>query len=715
MRTHTLFVVCLCLVAVCHFWPHTVLAQLQYPPTTKGNTVDNYHGTQVADPYRWLEDDRSAETAAWVTAQNKVTFGYLEQIPYRKPLAQRLEQLQNFNKFTAPFKKGGMYYSYGNSGLQNQFVLYRSNGFGNESAAQQGEVFLDPNTLSADGTTALSSITFSKDNRYCAYALSKAGSDWLTFQVMDVKTKQLTNDMLQWIKFNDAAWFKDGFYYARFDEPKGKSELSAQNEYQKVFYHKVGTEQSADKLIYEDKKNSKRYFDPLVTDDERYLLMTISQGAGDGNALYYSDLRKPNMPLQPIIDNLEARYSLIDNIGDKLLLLTDHQAPQFKIILVDPNNPKPQQWQTIVANNPKETIQSAKICNGKLLVTTMKDVANRLYTYDLTGKLLYEVPLPGVGTITGLNGEPNDPEIFLSFNSYTTPTRIYTYYSNTNELKQLAQAKVSFNPDDFETKQVFYTSKDGTKIPMFICAKKGIVLNGTNPCLLYAYGGFNVSLLPRFDPNIIALLENGGIYAVANLRGGGEYGEAWHKAGMLLNKQNVFDDFIAAGQYLIDQRYTSAQYLAINGGSNGGLLVAAVMLQRPELFKVAIPAVGVLDMLRYHKFTVGWGWVSEYGSADDVAHFKNLYGYSPLHNIKSGVNYPATLIMTADHDDRVVPAHSFKFAAALQEKYKGNTPMLIRIETAAGHGAGLPTSKRIQQTADMYSFMWYNMKVTPKL
>ncbi len=673
---------------------------LTYPQTRQTDQTDTYHGTAVKDPYRWLEDDRSAETAEWVKAQNKVTFGYLEQIPYRKQLQDRLEQVFNYPKYSAPSRKGDWFYFSKNDGLQNQSVLYRQKGLDGTP-----EVVIDPNKLSADGTTRLTGFSLSKDGLYAAYSLSKAGSDWQEIFVMDMTTGKTQPEKLEWTKFGGAAWRGNGFFYSRYAKPEG-SALAAKNEFQKVYFHKLGTAQETDELVYEDKTHPLRYFGAQTTEDERFLILTISEGT-DGSEIWYRDLKAGYKTFKRIFEGFSYNYGVVDNLGDDLLVYHNNGAPNYKVSRL---NPRTGQLTDFVPEKP-EKLENVSTAGGKLFADYLKDVTTRVQVYDLaTGKSENEIQLPGVGTAGGFGGERDDTFVFYSFTSFTFPPTIYRYDIANRQSTVFRQPEVSFKPAEYETKQVFFASKDGTKVPMFITYRKGLKLDGTNPTMLYGYGGFNVSLPPAFSALLIPLLEQGGVYAQVNLRGGGEYGERWHEAGMKLKKQNVFDDCIAAAEYLIAQKYTSPQKLALRGGSNGGLLVGAVINQRPDLFKVAFPEVGVMDMLRFHKFTVGWGWVSDYGSSDNADEFKAIYAYSPIHNIKSGLNYPATMITTADHDDRVVPAHSFKYAATLQAYYKGNNPVLIRIETNSGHGAS-NTKKSIEARADIYSFMMWNMGV----
>ncbi len=689
-------------------------AQLQYPVTKKVDTVDTYFGNKVADPYRWLEDDKSAATKEWVTAQNVVTQNYLAAIPYRKSFQQAIEKVFNYPKYSAPFRKGDWFYFYKNDGLQNQSVLYRQKGL-----TGAVEEVLDPNKLSADGTTRLQLFSLSKDGNYAAVGLSKGGSDWQTYYVRDMKTGKDLSDELSWVKISGAAWKGDGFYYSRYPSPEnGASGLSAKNENHQVYFHKVGTLQTDDILVYENKENPQRFNTAATSEDERFLYLNVSdRGKGlDGNAIYFKDLNAPgDTSFKAIVKDISNdNYNVVYNTDKQFLLQTNAGAPNSKVIAVNISNPDISKAEVIIPEKG-EPLQNAATGGGKLFVDYLKDVTTRTYVYDLKGKLLKEVKYPGLGNGGGLGGYKDDQFVFYVFTSFTVPPTIYKYDIATGTSTVFRKPAVSFTPADYETKQVFYTSKDGTKIPMFIINKKGIKLDDNNVTLLYGYGGFNVNLEPGFSATLLPFLNAGGIYAQANLRGGGEYGEKWHKAGMLLNKQNVFDDFIAAGEYLIAKKYTSKQKLAIRGGSNGGLLVGAVINQRPDLLKVAIAQVGVMDMLRFHKFTIGWNWIADYGSSEkDVADFKNLYAFSPLHNIKEGLNYPAVLVTTADHDDRVVPAHSFKYIATLQQKYKGTNPVLIRIDTNSGHGAS-NTKKNIEALADIYSFIFYNMGTEPKL
>jgi prolyl oligopeptidase len=686
--------------------------KLEYPKTVKAEVTDNYFGTIVQDPYRWLENDTAADTKAWVLEQNKVTHAYLGQIPYRDGIKQRITELNNFAKYGAPFKAGDYLFFLKNNGLQNQAVWYYQKGL-----AGDPEVFLDPNTFSVDGTVSMNIAGISNDKKYLAYSLSKSGSDWVEISVIEIATKKVLTDKIQWVKFSGVTWKGAGFYYSRYDAPAKGTELSNKNTFQKVYYHTLGKSQDEDVLVYEDKGNPLRYYGMGITQDERFLFLSVSQGTG-GNALYFKDLQsvKPEaqQEFRPITEAFDAENSVVDHIGDRILLFTNYKAPNRRLVLVDSKNPAPQNWVDFIKEEKNAVLNNVTLVGGKLFANYMLDVSSHIYQYSLEGKKEKEIKLPTIGNASGFDGDAKDTFTFYSFTSFTYPSTLYTFDITTGISTIFKKSELKFDLDAYETKQVFYSSKDGTKVPMFIVHKKGLKLDGTNPTLLYGYGGFNVSLLPSFSASRMVLLENGGVYALANIRGGGEYGEQWHEGGMKLNKQNVFDDFIAAAEYLIKEKYTSNQKLAIQGGSNGGLLVGACMTQRPELFKVAFPAVGVMDMLRFQKFTVGWGWVDDYGSSDSTKYFPLLYQYSPLHNLKYGVKYPATLVTTADHDDRVVPAHSFKFAARLQECHKGDNPVLIRIETKAGHGAGKSLSKQIEEVADIYSFMFYNMGIMPK-
>lgn len=676
---------------------------VNYPETKKVDTVDTYFDVQVKDPYRWLEDDRSTETEEWVKTQNEVTFGYLDNIPYREELKERLEKVWNYEKITAPYTEGDYTYYSKNDGLQNQYVVYRKKGDDGEE-----EVFLDPNTFSEAGTTSLAGLSFSKDGSIAAYSISEGGSDWRKIIIMETASKRILEDTIVDVKFSPVSWYKnEGFYYSSYDKPEG-SELSAKTDQHKVYYHKLGTSQDEDLLIYGGTPEEKhRYIYGTVTDDDRYLVIT-PRISTYGNKLFIKDLETPNSPLITILDDTKSSTYIIDNDGSKLYLVTDRDTPNKKIVTVDASNPDVENWKDFIPET--DHVLSPSTGGGYFYAEYMIDAISKILQYDYDGNLVREVELPGLGNAGGFGGKKKDKIDYYSFTNYYTPSSIYKYNAETGASELYWKPAIDFNSDDYESKQVFYTSKDGTKIPMMITHKKGVELNGKNPTILYGYGGFNISQYPRFRITNTVWMEEGGIYAVANLRGGGEYGKKWHIAGTQMQKQNVFDDFIAAAEYLISEKYTSSDYLAIQGGSNGGLLVGATMTQRPDLMKVALPAVGVLDMLRYHTFTAGAGWAYDYGTSEQSKEmFEYLKGYSPVHNVKEGVNYPATLVTTGDHDDRVVPAHSFKFAAELQSKQSGDNPTLIRIETDAGHGAGTPVSKRIEQYADIFGFTFYNM------
>jgi len=683
-----------------------------YLTTRKIEQVDDYHGTKVADPYRWLEDDTSPETAAWVIAQNAITFPYLERIPYRAALLERVMQLNDYERYSAPSRKGPYFFFSKNSGLQNQSVVYIQKGLDGAS-----DVLLDPNAWSADGTVQLSAFAPSKDATYAVYGISKSGSDWQQYKVMELATKRSLDDTLEWVKVSTVAWAGRGFYYSRYPEPAAGHEKASINENHQVFFHALGTKQSEDKLVYEDAKNPQRFHVVYTTEDERFAILDLSErGKGtDGNALYVRDLTKPDSRFAPLVPKItNDTFNVVDDVGDKLLVATNHGAPNWRIVLVDPAHPEEANWHTVIPERP-EPLESYQTAGGKLFVTYLKDVTTRAYVHSLDGKLENEVALPGPGSASGFDGPHDAPFVFYTFNSLNVPPTIYRYDIASRTSSVFRAPKVpGYDASAFETKQVFFKSKDGTSIPMFLVYRKGLKLDGANPTLLYGYGGFNIVVSPTFSAARIALLEQGFVYASANLRGGGEYGESWHRDGIKLKKQNVFDDFIAAAEWLIANKYTSSAKLAIDGRSNGGLLVGAVMNQRPDLYRVAIPEVGVMDMLRFHKFTIGWNWIPDYGSSDDPAEFKALYAYSPLHNIKQGAKYPATLITTADHDDRVVPAHSFKYAATLQSLASRENPVLIRIETKSGHGASSLT-KALESVADVYAFTMYNLGVTPNL
>ncbi|MGW9684485.1 prolyl oligopeptidase family serine peptidase [Flagellimonas sp. 2504JD1-5] len=675
---------------------------VNYPTTQKVDTVDTYFGTEVKDPYRWLEDDRSPETEVWVKEQNAVTFGYLDQIPFREDLKKRLEKLWNYEKLGSPFKEGDYTYFYKNDGLQNQYVVYRKKEGGEE------EVFLDPNTFSEDGTTSLMSLSFTKDGSKAAYLISEGGSDWRKGIVINAESREVVEDTLVDIKFSGISWKgNEGFFYSSYDKPEG-SELSAKTDQHKLYYHKLGTPQSEDKVIFGGTPEEKhRYVGGYLSEDEKYLFITASTSTS-GNKLFLKDLSVENAPLVTILDHTESDTWIIENEDSKLWLVTNMNAPNKKIVVTDASNPTSDNWEDFIPET--EHVLTTGTGGGYFFAEYMVDAISKVLQYDYDGNLVREVQLPGVGSANGFGGKKEEKEFYFSFTNYNTPSSSYKYNVETGAYDQYWKPEIDFNPEDYESKQVFYSSKDGTKVPMIITYKKGLELNGKNPTILYGYGGFNISLTPSFSIVNAVWMEQGGVYAVPNLRGGGEYGKKWHVAGTKQQKQNVFDDFIAAAEFLIENKYTSKEYLAIRGGSNGGLLVGATMTQRPDLMQVALPAVGVLDMLRYHTFTAGAGWAYDYGTSEESEDmFKYLKGYSPLHNIKTGTAYPATLVTTGDHDDRVVPAHSFKFAAELQEKQAGDNPTLIRIETNAGHGAGTPVSKTIEQYADIFGFTLFNM------
>lgn len=678
------------------------MVQLTYPETRKDQVVDDYFGTPVDDPYRWLEDDMSEETANWVEAQNKVTRSFIDQIPYREDLRKRLEELWNYEKVGAPFVEGEYTYFYKNDGLQNQYVIYRFKG------DEAPELFLDPNTFSSDGTTSLGSINFTDDGSLLAYQISEGGSDWRKIIIMRAQDREILEDTLMDVKFSGLSWKgNDGFYYSSYDKPEEGSALSGMTQYHKLYYHKLGTPQSADVLVFGGEATPRRYVQGYVTEDGRYLVISAANST-TGNELYIQDLQDPASIIQPIVLDFENEYGVIHSDGDKLLILTNYQAPNNRIMVMDIQQPDRQNWTELIAENAMPL--SASTGCGKLFCSYLKDATSQVMQYNLSGELEREIELPGVGSASGFGARWDDEELYYSFTNYIEPGAIYKYEPSTGTSALYRRPDIKFDPSLYESKQVFYTSKDGTKVPMIISYKKGLALDGENPTMLYGYGGFNISLTPRFSISNVVWMENGGVYAVANLRGGGEYGEKWHVAGTQMQKQNVFDDFIAAAEYLIDEGYTNSEKLAIHGGSNGGLLVGACMTQRPDLFQVALPAVGVLDMLRYHKFTAGAGWAYDYGTAEDSQEmFEYLLGYSPYHNLKEGTAYPATMVTTADHDDRVVPAHSFKFAARLQETHSGSAPVLISIETKAGHGAGKPTSMVIEEQADKWAFTFFNM------
>ncbi|MBW6460996.1 MAG: prolyl oligopeptidase family serine peptidase [Bacteroidales bacterium] len=678
-----------------------------YPVTAKVDHVDEYFGTLVADPYRWLEDDNSDETAEWVKAQNVVTFGYLDQIPFRDKIRERLTKIWDFPKETAPYHRGGRFYYSKNDGLQNQYVV-----FSRETLDGDERMVLDPNTFSEDGTISLTNFSPSDDGNYIGYGISRGGSDWNEFFVLNAETLEQYDDHLKWIKFSGISWYGDGFFYSRYPEPASGAELSGMNLFNQVYYHKIGDKQENDQLIYEDKTNPNWGFSVSVTDDKELLIMGVREST-KGNRLYYRKLNDKKMDWVKLVDYFDHSFYPIDHFNNTLFIMTDEGAPNYRLMAIDLNNPAKENWKPILKEQ-EEVLSSASIVGHKIIATYMKDAHDVVKLFNLGGSSLGELDNQFLGTIGGFRGKRDDTLTFYTVTSFTTPATIYKYDVKNNVSEEYSKPAIDFNPNLYETKQVFYTSKDGTKVPMFIVHKKGLKMNGKNPALLYGYGGFNISLTPSFGLTRLILLENGFVFAMANLRGGGEYGEEWHKAGTKMDKQNVFDDFIAAAEYLIDNKYTSPKKLAIQGGSNGGLLVGAVINQRPELFGVALPAVGVMDMLRYHQFTIGKYWAIDYGTSEDSQEmFEYLHGYSPLHNTRTDVEYPAVLVTTADHDDRVVPAHSFKYIAALQENYQGTTPVMIRIETKAGHGGGKPTAMIIEEYSDLWAFTMNNLGVKP--
>ena len=699
MKNQLLTIIVMAMLISCN---GPVKNKIVYPATKKGDVTDTYFGTKVPDPYRWLEDDKSAETAEWVKEQNKITFGYLDAIPYREELKSRLEKMWNYEKYTAPHKEGAYIYYSRNNGLQNQFVIYRQKNNGDP------EVFLDPNKFSADGTTSLGEMEFTKDGSKVAYSISEGGSDWRKVIVLDAETKAIIGDTLKDIKFSGLSWqANDGFYYSSYDKPRG-SELSAKTDHHKLYFHKLGTKQSEDKVVF-GSDIVRRYVGGTVTEDGRYLVVNAAVST-TGNELYIKDLKKPGNKFTVIVGNFDNDHSVLDNDGSKLFIVTNLKAPNKRVITVDAENPGVENWADLIPET--ENVLEPAAGSGYIFAHYMIDAISKVKQFDRNGTLVREITLPGIGTASGFASKREDKDVYFSFTNYITPVTIYKLDPKTGISEVYKKPVVAFNGDDFESAQIFYKSKDGTRIPMIITRKKGTMLTGKNPTILYGYGGFDISETPGFSIPVALWLETGGIYAVANIRGGGEYGEKWHLAGTKMNKQNVFDDFIAAGEYLIEKKYTSSDFLAIRGGSNGGLLVGAVMTQRPDLMKVALPAVGVMDMLRYHTFTAGAGWAYDFGTSEDSKEmFEYIYKYSPVQNVKEGIKYPATLITTGDHDDRVVPAHSFKFASQLQAKQAGNNPVLIRIETNAGHGAGTPVSKSIEQYADIFSFTLYNMGI----
>lgn len=679
--------------------------KIQYPVTKKTNIIDDYFGTKVLDPYRWLECDTCSDVKEWVNAQNQVTFAYLAKIPFRNSLKERITQLYDYQRQSAPDKKGKYYFYFKNEGLQNQPVLYIT-----DDVNKEGRVLLDPNELSKEGTISLTNYSISPDGKIMAYSISKAGSDWNEIYFKEIETGKMLTDTVKWVKFSGIVWFQDGIFYSGYEPPKKGEELSQSNQFHKLYYHRLGNSQKNDVIVLENKNEPLQNFYAFATSDDKIMAIYLYKAGQLGNALHYMDFSKTKPIIQPIFDTYDIQYHVIDHINQHLYIKTNQEANNYKIIRVSLKDKK---IETIIPET-KDVIKNAVLTNQHLVVNYMQDAQSVLKVFTLEGKFLYDIALPTIGTVNNLNTSALDSILFFDFTSFNFPTSIFMHNVTKNEQKLIFKPIIpNFSEDNYEVKQVFYESKDGTKVPMFIVYNKNISLNGKNPTILYGYGGFNISLMPSFSSTRLAWLEQGGIYVVANLRGGGEYGKSWHLAGTKLNKQNVFDDFIAAAEYLIKNKYTSPEYLAIQGGSNGGLLVGAVANQRPELFRVTLPAVGVMDMLRFHKFTIGWSWVTDYGSSENKEEFEALYKYSPIHNIKENVEYPSTLVTTADHDDRVVPAHSFKYIATLQEMYKGKRPMLIRIETQAGHGSGKPTAKIIEEIADIYAFTFYEMGFIP--
>jgi prolyl oligopeptidase len=710
MKTWLALLAAASLLAACasHMNSPSSSTTLTYPVTRKAELVENLHGALVPDPYRWLEDDHSTETKTWVEAQNKVTFAYLEEIPARPRLKERLTKLWNYERYGTPYKEGGRYFYSKNDGLQNQSVLCTM-----RSLDDEPRVLLDPNLLSPDGTVALATYSISDDGKRMAYGISSAGSDWNEFKVRDIDSGQDLSDHIKWVKSSGAAWTKDGkgFFYSRYDEPTSTNQFKGVNYFHKLYYHKLGTPQAQDVLVYHRPDQKEWGFGSGVTDDGRYLTIHVWQGTDTRNRFFYKDLEQPDAKVVELLNDFDADYSFIDNVGTTFYFRTDLDAPRGRVIAIDLATPQRVNWVEVIPQ-AAERLEDVGMVNNQFVTFYLKDARTEVKIYDLHGKFVRHVELPGIGSAGGFGGKRTDTETFYAFTGFTAPTTIYRYDMKTGASTLFRQSKVDFDPAKFETKQIFYHSKDGTRVPMFITHQKGLKLDGKNPTLLYGYGGFDISLTPSFSVGTVVWMEMGGVYAVPNLRGGGEYGKAWHEAGTKLKKQNVFDDFIAAAEWLVAHRYTSSDKLAISGGSNGGLLVGACMTQRPELFRAVLPAVGVMDMLRFHKFTRGWAWTSDYGSPDDATEFKALLAYSPYHNLKPGVSYPATMVTTADHDDRVVPAHSFKFAARLQEMHRGANPVLIRIETKAGHGAGKPTSKIIEEAADRYAFLVRELKMS---
>lgn len=676
---------------------------LKYPETRKDDVVDDYFGTKVADPYQWLEDDNSKETADWVKAENATTFAYLNQLPNRDKIRKQLTNVLNYPRMGTPFKKAGKYFFYKNDGLQDQNVLYMT-----DNLESEPKVLLDPNKLSQDGTVSLTGVEVSDDGHFLVYMVAQSGSDWNEIFVKDIETGKELKDHIKWVKFSELAWYQDGFFYSAYSEPNANTEYSESNQYQQIFYHKLGTSQDQDELVMGDPNNPKRMFFASMTEDKRFLLVSMSE-ASNGNALSVKDMSKKGTKYVSLMKSFDYEFIAVDNVGDDLYVRTNYKAPRYRLVKIDMNHPAEENWEEIIPEK-SDVLQSVSLVGGMIVAEYMKDAHSVVDVYNYNGKFDHEIALPGIGSTGTFSGKKDDPIAFYNYTSFNTPGEIYTYDFRTEKSSLFYRPEISFNPDDFVVKQDFYTSKDGTKVPIFIVHKKGIKLDGNNPTLLYGYGGFNISMTPVYSSTRLVFMKNGGVFAMPNIRGGGEYGEEWHKAGTKLKKQNVFDDFIAAANYLIDQKYTNSDKLAVMGGSNGGLLVGAVVNQRPDLFKVALPAVGVMDMLRYQKFTIGWAWAGDYGTSEDSKEmFEYLYHYSPYHNIKDGVEYPAVLVTTADHDDRVVPAHSFKYIAQLQASDTGKLPKLIRIDIKAGHGSGKPISKVIDEYTDMWSFLFYHL------
>lgn len=680
---------------------------VKYPKTKKVDVVDNYFGVKVHDPYRWLEADTSAEVAEWVKSEKAITDEYLSKIPFRAKIKERITELWNYTSMETPFKEGDKYFFFKKDPQQNQRVL-----FVQDNLNAEPKVLLDPNKMSADGTVSVSEISVSRDGKYLAYSIADGGSDWRKIKVMDIESGKDLADEIDWVKFSEISWYKDGFYYNRYDAPKDGKGLSGINQLQKIFYHKLGNTADKDEIIFGNSNYPLHMFSAQVTHDEKYLIV-YERESTYGTSFYIKNLNQKD-DFVKMTTGFEFEYNVLDNVDDNLIVLTNYHAPKYKLIKININSLDVGNWRDILPEK-KEVLQNCKLVGGKIVADYIEDAKSKVEVYNLNGDKINQIDFPTIGTFSDINGSLNDSIAFYSFKSFTIPSTVYKYNIETNKSTEFFKPNVNFNFDNYEVKQVFYKSKDGTEVPMFIVCKKGLELNGKNPTLLYGYGGFNASMLPSFSTSRLVWLENGGIYVLANIRGGGEYGENWYRAGTKLNKQNVFDDFIAAAEYLIKEKYTSPKRLAIQGGSNGGLLIGAVVNQRPELFKAAIPQVGVMDMLRFHKFTIGWAWVNDYGSSEDSLQFINLYKYSPIHNVRSGVRYPAILATTADRDDRVVPAHSYKYIAAVQDKQRHSiNPTLIRIQTRAGHGAGTPTSLMIEEATDIYSFIMYNLEVEPK-